>query len=71
VGCVKVDIGFSVHFVLEHCPVFGEQDGGAPGDGRRIGCGSAERIVERNVTSPTLRNKATPDDKWSASHLAR
>jgi hypothetical protein len=29
-GCVKVDIGFLRAFVLEQ-PVFGEQDGGAPG----------------------------------------
>jgi hypothetical protein len=56
--------------VLEHYPVFVEQGGAAPG-GRRIGNMPAERIVERNVTSPTLRNKATPDDKWSTSHLAR
>jgi hypothetical protein len=40
-------------------------------DGRRIGSTSAERIVEGNVTSPTLRNKATPDDEWSTLHLAR
>jgi hypothetical protein len=38
---------------------------------RRIGSMPAERIVERNVTSPTLRNKPTLDDNWSTSHLAR
>jgi hypothetical protein len=61
---------FSAHFVLEHYPVFVEQGGGAPG-GRRTSSMSAERIVETNVTLPTLRNKATPDDKWSTTHLAR
>ena len=30
-GCVKVDIGLPRAFMLEHCPVFGEQDGRAPG----------------------------------------
>jgi hypothetical protein len=55
---------------LEHYPVFVEQPVERRG-GPRISGMSAERIVERNVTSSTLRNKATPDDKRPTSHLAR
>jgi hypothetical protein len=63
-------LAFSAHFVSEHHPILVEH-GGERRRGRRIGGMFAERIVEGNVTSPTLRNKATPHDNWSASHLAR
>jgi hypothetical protein len=56
---------FSAHFVLEHYPILLSK----AAERRGVGSMSAERIVE--ITSPPLRNKATPDEKWSTSHLAR